>query len=256
MTDLVQDAGIVLTLVLMEAVLSFDNAAILAAIVRRLPPRDRRKALLYGLVGAYAMRIGAILLATVLIRTPGLKLAGGAYLAFLAIRHFVQLVLHRRRGHAAPRSNWLARFGVPALVATIIQIEVIDFAFAIDQVLVAVAFTDKVALIIVAAMLGILALRLAASVMARVMDWLPLLEHSAYLAVGYAGVKLMLLYPFVPGGYHIPTTVSLGVTLGLFAVPVAVKLLFGWPRSRPTGAVEEKAAALKPLEPAGLRPPP
>lgn len=238
-----EDVGIVVALIFMEAVLSFDNAAILAAIVRRLPLHERRKALLYGLVGAYAMRIGAILLATLLIRTPELKLLGGAYLLFLFAKHFVQLGRHRNRAHRPPSSGWLKRLGVPALVATIVQIELIDFAFAIDQVLVAVAFTDKVPLIIIAAMLGILALRLAASLMARVMDWLPLLEHSAYVAVGYAGVKLILLYPFMGLPYHIPTLVSLGVTLGLFAVPILVKLLFDWPRSRPPGSTEAEVAA-------------
>ena len=64
--DLAQDATIVLTLLLLEAVLSFDNAAILAAMVRKLPVKDRKKALLYGLVGAYTLRFAAILLASFL----------------------------------------------------------------------------------------------------------------------------------------------------------------------------------------------
>src|SRR5688572_32896242 len=88
---LIDDAKIVFTLLLLEAVLSFDNAAVLAAMVRKLPVRDRRKALLYGLVGAYGLRIAAILLASFLIANPVLKVIGGGYLIVIGVKHFVAL---------------------------------------------------------------------------------------------------------------------------------------------------------------------
>ncbi len=238
--------GIVTALLLLEAVLSFDNAAILAAMVRRLPMRDRRKALLYGLVGAYVLRVAAIVLAAFLIKNQVLKLLGGAYLLFLFIKHFAELIRHHAsEGEREMGEPFLVRLGVPMLVATIIQIELIDLAFAIDQVIVAVGFTDVVGLIIIAACLGILFLRLAAAILARVMDWLPVLEHMAYVAVGFVGVKLMLLFEGqrvagidIPGfnhghGYHIPDAVSLTFTFGLFLTPVLIKLLFKWPPSEP-----------------------
>lgn len=248
--ELWHDATIVLTLLLLEAVLSFDNAAILAAMVRKLPHADRRKALLYGLVGAYALRFGAILLAGFLIQTPSLKIVGGLYLIFLFVRHFWNVIRHRQEGHKEleVKPGLLARWGVPALVAVIVQIELVDLAFAIDQVVVAVAFTDKIVLIVIASFLGILFLRLAAAVIARVMDWLPTLEHVAYVAVGYVGVKLIFLHPFFsPGGScvvpalthiqngqaicEIPTPVSVGITLALFGIPILVKLIFKVPKS-------------------------
>lgn len=238
----VEDASIVLTLLLLEAVLSFDNAAVLAAMVRKLPLRDRKKALLYGLVGAYALRIGAILLASFLIETPELKVIGGMYLIFLGVKHFYGVARHKPHEHKEHqlRTGWMAKMGIPALVGVIIQIELIDLAFAIDQVVVAVAFTDKVLLIIMASVIGILFLRLAAAVIARVMDWLPLLEHMAYVAVTYVGIKLILLYPvaFLNDGHgvHIPTPASIAVTLTLFVGPVLMKLIFGWPRSIPGGS--------------------
>src|SRR5688500_3491348 len=126
-----QDASIVLTLLLLEAVLSFDNAAVLAAMVRKLPIQDRKKALLYGLVGAYALRIGAILLASFLIETPQLKVVGGLYLVFLGAKHFYGLARHKPHEHKehALRIGWSQRLGIPALVAVIVQIELIDLAF-------------------------------------------------------------------------------------------------------------------------------
>lgn len=227
--------GIILALLLLEAVLSFDNAAILAAMVRRLPLKDRRKALLYGLIGAYVLRVAAILVAAWLIKNEWLKLVGGAYLVFLFGKHYWHFVRHRpEHGHRPIGGDpFLVRLGVPMFVATIIQIELVDLAFAIDQVIVAVGFTDVLGLIIVAAMIGILFLRIAAAYLARVMDWLPILEHMAYVAVGYVGVKLILLHSFFNDGhgYHIPNQVSLTFTFGLFVLPVIVKLVFKWPDS-------------------------
>ncbi len=269
--ELVNDAAIVLTLLVLEAVLSFDNAAVLAAMVRKLPIRDRRKALLYGLAGAYALRIAAILLASFLIENPILKVLGGAYLIFIGAKHFIALARHKAgtAHHSIPGGRFLQSLGLPALVAIIIQIEVMDLAFAIDQVVVAVAFTEKILLIIIASMIGILFLRLAAAVVARIMDWLPTLEHLAFVAVIYVGVKLILLYPFFATGYamgeihgptqeiiggecrvpfipvehevavgglpgcEIPIPFSIGVTLLLFGTPILLKLLFKIPRSKP-----------------------
>ncbi len=243
----IPEAGsIIVALLLLEAVLSFDNAAILAAMVRKLPVQDRKKALMYGLVGAYTLRIAAILLVAFLVSNPVLKVIGGAYLVFLFAKHFIQLARHKEdHGHHEMNPGWLVRLGVPMLVATIIQIELIDLAFALDQVIVAVGFTDVLGLIIMASMIGILFLRIAATYMARVMDWLPTLEHMAYLAVGYVGVKLILLFEgqtigglAIPGfnhghGYHISNSVSLGITFALFVVPVLIKLIFKWPKSAP-----------------------
>lgn len=224
-----QDLAIVATLLMLEAALSFDNAAILAALVRKLPIHQRKKALLYGLVGAYILRAAAIVLAAFLIRTPELKLIGGGYLLFLMIKHFIDMARHREHEHKPVGQPFLVRLGVPMLVATIIQIELVDLAFAIDQVIVAVAFTDKLWLIMTAAFIGILFLRLGAAILARVMDWLPLLEHMAYIAVGWVGIKLILLFM----GVHVPTGWSVGFTLALFGVPILVKLLFKVPRTGP-----------------------
>lgn len=231
-----EDALIVLTLLLLEAVLSFDNAAILAAMVRKLPVEQRKKALLYGLGGAYALRITAIFLAAWLIKEPILRVIGGSYLVYLLLHHLWDVYRHRGKthGHGGGHQGamrWLQKLGVPALVATIIQIELIDLAFALDQVVAAVGFTDKLPLIIIASVIGILFLRIAATYMARIMDWLPALEHMAFVAVGFVGTKLILEHPVI--GVHINTYVSIAVTLGLFGVPIALKLLFDWPKSAP-----------------------
>jgi YkoY family integral membrane protein len=81
------DLGIVGLLVLLEGVLSIDNALVLGLLAKRLPKDQRAKALTYGLVGAFAFRFLAIAVATFLLKWRWVKLLGGGYLAYIAIRH-------------------------------------------------------------------------------------------------------------------------------------------------------------------------
>ncbi len=81
------DLGVVGLLILLEGVLSIDNALVLGLLARRLPKDQQKKALTYGLVGAFAFRILAISVAAFLLEWPVVKLLGGGYLAYIAIRH-------------------------------------------------------------------------------------------------------------------------------------------------------------------------
>ena len=243
------DAGIVLALVMLEAVLSFDNAAILAALSRKLPLGEgRRRALNYGLAIAYVLRIGAILGAVVLLRFPVFITLGGAYLVFLFLKHFLGKLFGRGGGehHAlAEAQPFLQRFGLSPFTAIIVQIGIVDLAFAMDQVVAAVGFTRLYYLIIVAAGIGLLALRLLAPYLSRLMDWLPSLEDIAYVAVGFVGTLLVLEdLPYFTADLptfahlewhavhvHMPKALKVGITLGLFLIPILVKLVFKWPRS-------------------------
>ena len=87
-------------LVVLEALLSADNALVLAVLVLPLPRNAQNKALRYGIVGAFAFRIVAVLFAIHLITWPWIKLAGALYLLYLPVKHFVQ-----HEGGAEPRSR-------------------------------------------------------------------------------------------------------------------------------------------------------
>ena len=80
---------IVLNLILIESLLSVDNAAVLATMVIDLPKDQRRKALKYGIVGAYIFRGICLLFATLLIQIWWFKPLGGIYLLVLAVKYFI-----------------------------------------------------------------------------------------------------------------------------------------------------------------------
>src|SRR5687767_12287238 len=87
------DLAIIGLLIVLEGVLSIDNALVLALLAKRLPKHQQKRALTYGLAGAFLFRFIAIATAAYLLRWRIVKLFGGAYLIWVAAKHFY----HSRR---------------------------------------------------------------------------------------------------------------------------------------------------------------
>jgi len=81
------DLVIVGLLVLLEGVLSIDNALVLGLLAKRLPENQRARALSYGLIGAFVFRVLAIATASFLLQWTFVKFLGGFYLVFIAVKH-------------------------------------------------------------------------------------------------------------------------------------------------------------------------
>src|ERR1700680_2190549 len=94
-------------LVLLEGLLSADNALVMAILVLGLPKRQHKKALRYGLVGAFALRVVATLLAVYLIRLALVKLLGGLYLLYLSYSHFWSGKTEEERRAPPQAKPWL-----------------------------------------------------------------------------------------------------------------------------------------------------
>ena len=107
----------ILLLVALEGLLSADNAMVLAVLVLGLPKHEQRKALRYGIIGAFAFRAVATLTAAYLIQLGWVKLVGAAYLMYLAIHHFMRSLILERLGNQR-RMRWYApAVGLPAVVS-------------------------------------------------------------------------------------------------------------------------------------------
>ncbi len=82
-----RDIVVILLLVLLEGVLSIDNALVLGLLAKRVPKPLQKRALTYGLVGAFVFRIIAVALASYLLKWRIVKLIGGGYLVYIAVKH-------------------------------------------------------------------------------------------------------------------------------------------------------------------------
>lgn len=188
------------SLILLEGLLSADNAMVLAVLVRPLPTRLRQRALLYGLIGGYVMRGLMLLSVAHLTRLWWAQVAGGGYLLLLAVRHVINARQGESEAEAAAEEGGLDDDQLPATLdvsprkfwRTVATVEFMDLAFAVDSALVAVAMTKNIWVIYIGVFIGILMLRLAAGWFVGVMERHPRFEHVAYALVAWAGVKLLV----------------------------------------------------------------
>ncbi len=188
------DLATVGVLILLEGLLSCDNAVVLALLVKDLPLEQRGRALRYGILGAYVFRIAALFAATWIMSVWWLKALGGAYLVFIAVKFFRERKDADHDGladHAAPKRV----LGLSVFWSTVIAVELTDIVFSIDSIAAAVALSSKLWVLIAGGLLGILAMRFAAQGFIRILERFPRLESAAFVAVLAIGLKLVLALP-------------------------------------------------------------
>ncbi|MFM2091963.1 MAG: hypothetical protein RLZZ127_2452 [Planctomycetota bacterium] len=188
------DLLVVLVLIVLEGLLSCDNAVVLALLVKHLPPEQRGRALRYGIIGAYVFRIIALMLAVWIMSQWYLKVLGGLYLVWLGVSFF----LKKKEAEGAdgeqppPVRRW---FGLNPFWSTVVAVELTDIVFSVDSIAAAVALTDKLWVLIVGALAGILVMRFAAQGFVVLLEKFPRLEAAAFAAVLFIGLKLVCELP-------------------------------------------------------------
>jgi YkoY family integral membrane protein len=204
-------------LVALEGLLSADNAMVLAVLVLGLPKPQQRKALRYGIVGAFAFRSAATLLAVYLIQLGWVKLAGAGYLLYLVYRHFLGSGDTETR-RAVPKAQPL--LGLTPFWSTVVKVELTDIVFAIDSILVAVAMSPKIWVILTGGILGIIAMRLVIGRLLSLVERYPPLVDGAFVIIAWVGFKLMVEYLHAEGyiAWEIPKALSLGLIVAIFTV--------------------------------------
>ena len=212
-----QDLATIGVLVLLEGLLSADNALVMAIMVLGLPRADHQKALRYGLIGGFAFRVLATLLAAYLISVAWVKLVGGLYLLYLTAVHFKN---RQEAGHGGAPPKAKPMFGLSAFWSTVIRVEVVNLAFSIDSILVAVAMSRKTWVVVLGGILGIVAMRIVAGQLIELIRKYPAIVDGAFVIIGWVGVKLLLEYAHQVHwvSWEIPKTISLGLIAVIFIV--------------------------------------
>jgi YkoY family integral membrane protein len=237
-------------LVLLEGLLSADNALVLAVMVRHLPKKQQRRVLFWGIWGAVGFRVLALLLASALLHFWICKVFGGGYLLYLALSHF-----YRRRYSSTPSGDdqtaspggWLRSFW-----GTVTAITVADIAFSIDSIVAAVGMAEgfpghfgewaKFSIVLTGGVLGIVTMRFVVRYFLILLERFPGLEEGAYYLVAWIGLKLLLsgLHQLMSGfpqlkqfAIHIPEPLFWVVMLLIAGVS-----LFVQPRARAGGGSE------------------
>jgi YkoY family integral membrane protein len=219
-------------LVIIEGLLSADNALVLAILVLGLPKEEQRKALRYGILGAFFFRILAIFLAVHLMQVSFVKLIGAGYLFWLTYSHFFGRQEGEDRSTIKPA---VAFMGLSPFWGTVVKVELTDVVFAIDSILVAVAMSKKIWVIITGGILGIIAMRLVIGQLLRVVRRYPALVDGAFIIIGWVATKLLIEYLGPHGLKLIEFEVNKWFSMTVIVVIFTIAYFY----ARKKGAVEE-----------------
>lgn len=196
-------AWVLLVLIGLEGILAADNAVVMAVMVKHLPKEQQRKALFYGLVGAFVFRLGSLFLISFLVNVWQIQAIGAAYLLYIMINYLIKhYVVKKDNQEVKERKQsgfWM----------TVLKVEVADIAFAIDSMLAAVALAvtlpavgdfnvggingAQFAVMFTGGFIGLIIMRFAATQFVVLLNKRPSLETAAFLIVGWVGVKLAVL---------------------------------------------------------------
>jgi len=185
--DLLNALPIIISLIIIEGLLSVDNALGIAAMANHLPGKQKQQALRWGIVGAYVFRGLALAFASFIIDNPWLKIAGAAYLIYLMCRHFAEHRHIEQEGAGETAASLAGR----GFWATVASIEIMDLSLSVDNVVAAVALSPDLWVVCTGVFIGILTLRLVAGVCIPLIQKFPILESTAFILIGYVGLILV-----------------------------------------------------------------
>ncbi|MCM3566925.1 TerC family protein [Neobacillus mesonae] len=230
--SLVMEYGwVLLILVALEGLLAADNALVLAIMVKPLPEEKRKKALFYGLAGAFVFRFISLFAISFLVDVWQMQAIGAIYLLFMAGNHIFRKVVKGKAGEDEPKDKKVVKRG--GFWMTVLKVEVADIAFAVDSILAAVAMAvvlpntplpniggldgGKFIVIFAGGVIGLVIMRFAANLFVKLLEKKPGLEIAAFTIVGWVGVKLAIYTLSHP---------ELGVLSESFAHSTEWKVLF------------------------------
>lgn len=221
--ELVDAIPVIISLIIIEGLLSVDNALAIAAMASHLPGKQKYQALKWGIIGAYLFRGLCLAFAAWIIENPWLKICGAAYLVYLMSEHFTGAGDEDNDGKPdAPNQR--------GFFATIVAIEVMDLSLSVDNVVAAVAMSPKLWVVCLGVFIGILALRFVAGACIRLIEKFPILEDTAFLLIGYVG--FILCYELLSdphSGFQVlpgPVHVSAGQKFIGIVIILAVSILY------------------------------
>jgi len=202
-TILLEYGWVLLVLIVLEGLLAADNAVVMAVMVKHLPVVQQKKALFYGLLGAFVLRFAALFLITFLVNWWWVQGIGAAYLLFICCKHIYEMRKHNGEEHQ-PKEKKASGFW-----STVIKVEAADLAFAIDSMLAAVALAvtlpelgnfhigginaGQFLVMFLGGIIGLIIMRFAAQWFVRLLQQYPSLETAAFLIVGWVGIKLTVM---------------------------------------------------------------
>ncbi|MFL0556553.1 TerC family protein [Paenibacillus barengoltzii] len=208
-------------ILIINLVLSGDNAVVIAMASKNLPLKQRKRAVWWGALGAVLLRCVLTWVAVLLLKIPFIHAAGGVLLAAIAVKLLLPQEEHSRVAGAS--SLWKA-------VQTILAA---DFIMSLDNVLAIAALAEgDVSILVIGIAISIPIVVWGSNLIADWLQRLPLLVYAGAGILGYTAGDMLLQDPQLG-----PALAAAAPALAR-AVPAgtaAVVIMFGWLRKYNAG---------------------
>jgi YjbE family integral membrane protein len=219
-------------IILINIVLSGDNAVVIALACRSLPPQQQKKAIMFGSVGAIVLRVILTFFAVFLLQQPYLKLVGAALLLWIGIG-----LLKGDDDEEDIEGN----AGLMAAVKTII---IADLVMSLDNVIgVAAAAKGDLLLLVLGLVISIPLIIFGSTIILKLMNRFPIIITIGAGLLGWVAGEMAVGDPAIKGfveHFHFLHTVA------PVAGAVIVVALGKYLASRAASAAEDHAGADQP----------
>jgi len=176
-----------LSIILVNLVLSGDNAFVIAMAVKSLPRKQRMNGIAFGVGAAVVLRVVLTFFAAMLLQIQYVKLIGGAVIIWIAVKLLME---------GAPEDK--LREDAKSLWHAIQIIIVADMTMSLDNVLaVAAASKGNFFLLIFGLGLSIPIVMFASTLLVLLMDKYPIVIYVGAAVLGQVGGEMMVTDPFI-----------------------------------------------------------
>ncbi len=204
-------------IILVDLVLSGDNALVIGAMAAGLPHQQRWMAILAGGAGAVILRIGFAILASLLLQIPFVQAIGGAILLCIAIR----LLMSRIEKHPSSSPNTRTEQVKKSFLMALVTILIADATMSLDNVLAVGAMAHgNIPILVVGLLISVTFLLLGSAVISELINRIPLLLDAASLVLAWTASTLLLsdmrfgpVLDHVPWSDFVVPVITLGIVL-------------------------------------------
>lgn len=184
-----------INIIVIDLVLSGDNAVVIGMACRGLAPKQQRLAIMYGTVGAVLLRIGLTVMATWMLHIPFLKLIGGLLLLWISMK----ITLQKEETSDVAHSHSMSQ-----AIKTII---LADFIMSLDNVLaVGGAAKGEMGLVLFGLGLSIPLLMWGSSLIARLINRFPIILYIGSAILAFTAAQMCMEDPYM---HHVTFTIPM-----------------------------------------------
>jgi YjbE family integral membrane protein len=200
------------SVILINIVLSGDNAVVIALASRNLPEHQQKKAILWGSFGAIAMRVALTVIAVSLLKIPFLQVIGGALLLWIAVK----LLIEEKDDHC--------NVGADCLTAAIKTIIFADLVMSIDNVIaVAGATKGNIPLLLISLAISIPLIIWGSNIIMHLMEKYPVIVTIGAALLGYTAGEMIVADAYIANALHgglafLHTIIPIATTVGVVAI--------------------------------------